>query len=212
MLPTPTAIVALLVVVTIGLAAVIVIYPGVTRQRGGKVLAFFSLFIIPAVIGSLEGSFHLERSKQTEFCLSCHVMNDYGKSLYRDDPKFLPAAHFQNHRVPTDSACYTCHTDYAMYGDLRSKWRGLRHVYVQYFGTIPKPSDIRLYRPFNNRECLHCHEGARSFEEGAIHTADPDILSAIKSNKLSCVSSGCHEMVHQVETLEKAKLWIPNPK
>jgi hypothetical protein len=25
---------------------------------------------------------------------------------------------------------------------------------------------IRLYDPYNNRECLHCHLGARSFEEG----------------------------------------------
>ena len=204
---TPTFITALLALVTIGLAAVVLVYPGVTRQRGGKVLAFFSLFMLPLVIGSLEGSFHLERSKQTQFCLSCHVMTDYGKSLLRDDKAYVPAAHFQNRRVPADSACYTCHTDYAMYGDIRSKMRGLRHVYVEYFGTLPKPSEIKLYQPYNNRECLHCHEGARSFEEGSLHSADADILSGIKSNKISCMTSGCHEMLHQVETLDKAKFW-----
>ena len=206
---TPAAIVFLLVLVTIVLTAVILIYPGVTRQRGGKVLAFFPLFLLPLVIGSFEGSFHLEKSKQTEFCLSCHVMSDYGKSLYRDDPGFVPAAHFQNHRVPAEAACFTCHTDYTMYGDFNSKWRGLHHVYVQYLGTIPKPSDIKLYTPYNNRECLHCHEGARNFEEGVIHTVDADTMAAIKSNKLSCVSSGCHENVHKVETLDKAKFWSP---
>ena len=92
-----------------------------------------------------------------------------------------------------------------MYGDFTAKWRGLHHVYVQYFGTIPKPSEIKLYTPYNNRECLHCHEGARNFEEGVIHAADADTLAAIKSNKLSCISSGCHDMIHEVGGLEGAK-------
>jgi hypothetical protein len=39
-------------------------------------------------------------------------------------------------------------------------------VYVYYFSTPPAPGNIKLYQPFNNRECLHCHLGARSFEEG----------------------------------------------
>ena len=48
---------------------------------------------------------------------------------------------------------------------------GLKHVFVHYLGTPPTPEAIKLYDAFNNRECLHCHEGARSFEEGAVHTA-----------------------------------------
>ena len=63
--------------------------------------------------------------------------------------------------------CYTCHTDYAMFGGLKAKLRGLNHVYVQYFGKIP--DKVELYNPYNNRECLHCHGGARNFEEGATH-------------------------------------------
>ena len=206
---TPTAMVILLVIATIGLAAILTIYPGVTRQKGGKVLAFVALLVMPVVITSFEGSFHLEKSKQTAFCLSCHVMTDHGRSLYRDDPMFLAAAHFQNHRVPAEAACFTCHTDYTMYGDFKAKWRGLNHVYVQYFGTIPRPSEIRLYQPYNNRECLHCHEGARNFEEGVVHSADPEILASMKSNQVSCISSGCHEFVHDVETLGDAKFWSP---
>jgi nitrate/TMAO reductase-like tetraheme cytochrome c subunit len=42
----------------------------------------------------------MERSKTTTFCLSCHTMESFGKSLYVDDPTHIPAAHFQNHRVP----------------------------------------------------------------------------------------------------------------
>ena len=69
--------------------------------------------------------------------------------------------------------------------------------------TIP----IRLYEPYNNRECLHCHLGARSFEEGAVHTADPDLLPAVKANKISCLSSGCHDVVHNAEQLNNVKFW-----
>lgn len=66
-----------------------------------------------------------------------------------------------------------------------------------------------LYTPYNNRECLHCHLGARSFEQGAVHTADPQTMPDIKSNKLSCVSSGCHDMVHNVSQLDHVKFWKP---
>ena len=90
-------------------------------------------------------------------------MEPYGRSLLVDDPAYVPARHFQNNRVPRDDACFTCHTNYTLFGDYKAKLRGLRHVYVNYIGTIPK--QIKLYDPYNNRECLHCHGGARTFED-----------------------------------------------
>ena len=74
----------------------------------------------------------MQRTEQTQFCLSCHIMEPYGKSLLVDDATYLPAAHYQNGRIPRDQACYTCHTDYVLYGTALIKIRGLRHVYVQY--------------------------------------------------------------------------------
>ena len=201
-----------LVALTMALVLVLLLYPGITRARGGKVLAFLPLFLLPAAAGGVGGWYHLEQSKETRFCLSCHVMTDYGKSLQIDDPSFVPAAHFQNHRVPADQACFTCHTNYTMYGDINAKLRGLRHVYVYYLGRVPKPAEIKLYESYNNRECLHCHEGARSFEEQAVHTADPAIMASIKSNQLSCLSSGCHDHVHEVAKLNQQKFWNPEAK
>jgi cytochrome c-type protein NapC len=134
-------------------------------------------------------------------------MSARGASLYVDDPSYLVAAHFQNHRVPTDQACYTCHTNYAIFGGLRAKLHGLKHVYVQYLGTSREP--IHLYEPYNNRECLHCHLGARSFEEGAVHTADSDL--PVKANRVSCLSSGCHDVVHNVGQLNNVKFWKGHP-
>jgi len=203
----PASWLLLLILITAIFVVWIVIRPGIMATRGGKILAFVMLFLMPILCLGMGTSYHMERSKQTKFCLSCHEMEPYGKSLLVDDPGHLAAAHFQNHRVPAEDACFTCHTNYAMFGTFRAKMHGLKHVYVHYLGKPPAPEAIRLYDPFNNRECLHCHLGARSFEEGAVHIADPDLLPAVKANKISCVSSGCHEVVHNVSTLGKEKLW-----
>ena len=191
-----------MIAIAIFLVAVVMFRPSLTAARGGKMLAFVALFLFPVGVAFMGASEHMERSHQTEFCLSCHIMEPYGRSLRIDDAQFIPAAHFQNARIPRDQACYTCHTDYVMYGTIDDKWRGMHHVYAQYIGHPASP--IHLYTPFNNRECLHCHAGARSFEENAIHMA---IMTDIKSNQLSCVSSGCHSNVHDVAHLSDKKFW-----
>jgi cytochrome c-type protein NapC len=170
-------------------------------------LAFVGLFILPVVAVALGFSEQMDRAQSRTFCLSCHVMEGYGQSLAIDDPSYLPARHFQNNLVPRERACYTCHTDYTMFGTVTAKLRGLRHLQVQYFGTIPKPEDIKLYVPYNNRECLHCHLGQRLFEETSAHQKQPDLLRRAKVNQLSCVSSGCHEFIHDVGSLKDAKFW-----
>ncbi len=203
----PTLFLLLLILLSVSLIAVLLVRPGMTVARSGKIMAFLVLFFLPILCVSMGISSELERSKSTAFCLSCHIMEPYGKSLRVDDPSYLGAAHFQNHRVPADEACYTCHTSYTMFGTAKAKLRGLRHVYVYYFTTPPAPEKIKLYDAYDNRECLHCHGGARSFEQGAVHNSDPDLLPAIKAGKKSCLSSGCHEVVHNVGTLANVKFW-----
>ncbi|SRR6266700_1178892 len=201
----PTIVVFAVLLITLVIACVVVVRPGITVARGGKMLAFLGFFILPVFTGLLCFENHVERSKQTQFCLSCHIMEPYGRSLRVDDASYIPAAHFQNNRVLRDEACYTCHADYTLYtGGIKSKIRGLHHIYAQYIGTPQQP--IKLYHPFNNRECLHCHLGARSFEQGATHSA---MMEDIKSNQLSCVTSGCHDMVHSASQLDHLKLWSP---
>ena len=203
MMPGPLAILFVLLGTTIVLLLVLVARASLLITPAGKVLAFLAFCALPVVCGLWGLSEHLERSKQTAFCLSCHIMEPYGKSLFADNPASIPAAHFQNHRIPVDEACYTCHTNYAMYGTIRVKLHGLRHIYVQYFGTAVQP--IHLYDPYSNRECLHCHAGSRSFENDT-HVA---LLDQIKSDQLSCVSSGCHDVIHNIASLSKFKSWRP---
>jgi hypothetical protein len=140
-----------------------------------------------------------------------------GRALLRLPSETISLEDFSRHEPPlrclaasepADEACYTRHTDYVLYGGIRAKWRGMRHVYVQYLGTRPAPADIHLYTPYNNRECLHCHLGARSFEESATHAA---IRDEVISNQVSCISSGCHDTVHNVASLANVKFWKGKP-
>jgi cytochrome c-type protein NapC len=184
----------------------IVVKPAITSSVTGKMLAFIAFCILPVLCGSMAASTHIERSKQTKFCISCRIMEPYGKSLYVDEPSYIPASHFQNHRVPPDAACYTCHTDYGLYGGLRAKLGGVRHIFIQYFGTPPSRKISSCTFLITNRECLHCHAGARSFEDNAVHTAIRDQLTG---NEMSCMSSGCHDTVHNVKDQSRMKFWTP---
>jgi len=191
------ALIALLAVVLI---AVILLRPAIAAALGGKMLAFVALFLLPLLATAIGSASHVEGSKSTRFCLSCHVMEPYGKSLKVDDDSALPAAHYQNKRISRDEACFTCHTTYTLFGDVKAKIGGLRHVYVYYLGTIPKK--IELYQPYQNRECLHCHGGARSYEGNETHA---EVRQDILSGKTSCLE--CHDTIHDVEHVANAKMW-----
>ena len=201
------AIVTGLVLVSALLALVAAFHPRIARSREGRSLAFVALAVLPALCMWAGFTEHLDRATSTRFCLSCHVMHDFGETLRYDDRSYIPAVHYQSNLIPRDHACYTCHSDYALFGGVKTKLHGLRHVYVEYFGTIPKPTDIKLYNPFPNLTCLHCHLGSRKFEEVNGHHKTPDMLSQVKSGQLSCISSGCHDTVHDVSDLQGAALW-----
>ena len=188
------------------LAAIFLIRPSLTRAAGWKIVAFIGLCVLPAlcIVGGMNA--HVQRSEQTRFCVSCHVMIPYGQSLYVDDASHIPAQHFQNHRVPVDMACYSCHADYSIYGPLKDKLQGLKRIYIQYVSTAPDPASIRIPGGFQNAQCLHCHLGARNFEENAVHAA---MLDSLKSNQTSCLTSGCHDTAHDVANLSHQKFWKP---
>src|ERR1700692_3600230 len=131
-MPSPITILFIFLGITIVLLVLILVRPSLTFTMGGRILAFVAFAALPILCGAWGLSEHFERSKQTNFCLSCHIMEPYGQSLFVDDLNHIPAGHFQNHRIPADEACYTCHTNYALYGSLRVKLNGLHHVYVQY--------------------------------------------------------------------------------
>lgn len=190
--------VATLVVLTIMMVLLIYFRPSLVRTPGGKLLAFISLCLLP--LASMRSGFllHFESTKTTAFCLSCHVMEPYGESLLVDDQEYVPAVHFQNGTLDRKKACFTCHTQYTMFGDMRAKMAGLQHLYVYYLGEIPE--EIELYSPYSNRECLYCHGGGRQYED--LHEHDTPTLV---TNERSCQE--CHEKIHDAAGAHAAPKW-----
>src|SRR5262249_5092212 len=149
-----------LIVLSALLAAALILRPSL----GGKPFGFAALFVLPVGAALMGVDAHVEHTKETSFCTSCQVMARHGRRLRGDDVSLLPASHYEGGGVPGARACFACHTTYTMYGDWAAKIRGARHVWHNYIGKVPEK--LKLYQPYNNRECLHCHEGARRFEAG----------------------------------------------
>ncbi len=86
--------VTLLVILIAGTAifiGVLVFRPGMTTSPVGKIFAFFLLFLLPLVCLGMGTSYHIERSKETTFCLSCHEMEPMAKACWSMTPLiFLP--------------------------------------------------------------------------------------------------------------------------
>jgi cytochrome c-type protein NapC len=192
------------IILSVIFAAIFLVRPSLTKSTGWKIVAFIGLCALPGlcIVGGM--NLHMQRSEQTKFCISCHAMEPYGRSLYVDDPKYIPAQHFQNHRVPAEMACYSCHADYSIYGPLNEKLTGLTRIYKQYVTSPPNP--ITIPGGFDNRQCLHCHLGARNFEENPVHSS---LIDSLRSNQMSCLTSGCHDTAHDVASLNHVKFWGP---
>lgn len=186
------------------LIVLVLVRPSVLEGRTGKALAFLGWFVLPVLALVFGVEAHMQRAKSTEFCLSCHVMEPYGESLRIDDSSYLPASHFQNRRVPPEQACYSCHVDYTLFGGVEAKLNGVKHLWVYYTGASPAPGEIELYEPYSNSVCLHCHGGARSFEESELHV---DILADLRTDEMSCLD--CHDQIHAVDEIEELDRWQP---
>ncbi|REJ77146.1 MAG: hypothetical protein DWQ36_17750 [Acidobacteria bacterium] len=174
--------------------------PAHTRTRSGRIVALVVLVLAPLSLTAVGARDHLQRAQSTEFCLSCHIMEPYGRSLLADSDVVLAAVHYQNRYVPREKACYVCHTTYTMFGGFDAKITGAKHLWVNVTGTAEQP--LELYQPYANRECLHCHGGARRFVESELHG---EIAAELDSGEASCLD--CHGPAHGVDELEALGVW-----
>lgn len=192
-------------VLIVALVAAVVVFLGASQlmaTRGGRWALLVGAALLP--LAASAGSFQagVDESSRTRFCLSCHEMNNHGRSLFVENRKALPAVHFQDRQIDRERACYSCHTDYALFGDVKAKMNGLKHVYVHYLGKIPEPDELKLYRPYPNYNCLHCHEDARSFIDAQPHQG---LLPQLSSGELSCLK--CHAFGHDMPSVKAGKFW-----
>lgn len=174
--------------------------PHLAAAYVGRLVLLVGGIVLP-VLASLGGmAVGVQRSSQTEFCLECHEMHDYGKSLFVDNPRALAAVHYQKRVIPRESTCYACHTDYAMFGDVKAKLNGLKHVWVHYVTGVP--DEIALYQPYPNYNCLHCHEDARGYLEVEVHQP---LFAELASGETSCLT--CHDVAHAIDDVQAGRFW-----
>jgi cytochrome c-type protein NapC len=156
-----------------------------------KLLLFFGVGALPigaAVSGNLVG---YEVSKRRTFCASCHTMLPYTRDAASFASRTLAALHSRNHRFG-DESCYVCHRDYGLFGGMTTKLDGLQHVRTYYLGT--PPARPRLYRPYPNANCVHCHSMTLpGFQDEPEHAA---VAEELRRDEIGCASDGCHGPAH----------------
>lgn len=188
----------LVLVIDVGLITMILFF---WRHMGRilRRLVIGAMICIYSALGfTLSGGEALHEMSEVKFCLRCHVMEAHGKTLQIDDNEVLSAVHYQNNYVPKATACFTCHSDYGMFGTFKAKLNGLRHMMVYYTGAAPDPKNLKTYSPYNIENCLRCHAESKRFLAKKGHNKNPGMIANILSGQKGCLVSGCHDMAHGV--------------
>lgn len=194
--PLTTAAIACAVLAAILLVWFLVRRPSLTRAT--KIVLLFAIGLLPigtALTGNYAG---YEATKQRRFCGSCHVMTPYADDSSDLRSTSLAARHGRN-KMFGDENCYVCHANYGMYGTVKTKLGGLRHVYEYIFNyrnvsLAEARATIHIRDAFQSSTCMQCHS---TLNPG--WNAVPDhwsTLDRLRAGTLSCASSGCHGPAH----------------
>ena len=166
-------------------------------RHARKMLAFVLLGVFPLVWGASAFTYNFNRIKNVEFCATCHAMDEHVGSLQlADETQALAPLHYQNNFVPQETACYFCHTNYTWFGPIKGKIGGIRHVYVNYFKGAPDPLELKIYEPYENRDCLRCHGKSKRWLNQKTHDRTPGMRDRMFSGELRCLNAGCHDQAH----------------
>jgi hypothetical protein len=189
--PTLGSIAAILAVVALGLCVWVLVRRSVTDA-----LLAASLVTVPLVAVALSDMVLLERSKETEFCVTCHVMTPLLDTVTPED-KALAPLHITQGAVPTAQSCYTCHSGYGVHGNMSAKLAGVRHMLLELTGTYDLP--LTLHGDFDLKSCLACHAEGLAFRSQPAHAA-PEIQQALLSHQMGCTGT-CHPAAHPPQAL-----------
>src|SRR4029079_13743148 len=114
------------------ISAVLVVWYLLRRPlltRATKILLLFGIGLFPlgtAMTGNYVG---FEATKERTFCGSCHVMKPYTEDSANPSSITLAARHAKNPMFDSQN-CYACHADYGMFGTIKTKMGGMRHVWL----------------------------------------------------------------------------------
>jgi hypothetical protein len=169
---------------------------GLLRGRLLPAVGGAGVFASAAAFG-LGGLLVFEGSKRITFCGSCHVMKPLLASLQADDGS-LASTHWARGLVPHDSACFTCHSGYGIWGTVQAKKAGVMHMVHTITGGYQLP--LALNAPFDIDSCLGCHLEAPRFRAVEVHQS-PELQQALVSREMSCTGA-CHPAAHPPSALD----------
>jgi len=155
--------------------------------RGVVGTLFFGLAVLPVVVMFFGYTQGMSGMESVRACGGCHTMTSHVQDLRDLKSESLAAVHYKNRYILADQ-CYTCHSDYGMFGTVSAKMEGLGHVYHNITNSYEKP--IKIRKPFSNTRCFGCHFGAQNF----LAKHDKDMIPDLVSGKNSCLD--CHGPAH----------------
>jgi hypothetical protein len=180
-----------LCLITLGLILWGVSRPGeAQRDPHARWILLIAFLVLSPLAYVLSFGLAIDGSKPVEFCDSCHVMNPYVVDLKNPDSELLAAQHYQ-FRWIADHQCYTCHSDYGLFGDAGAKLAGMRHFWHYYVAGWEEP--IKVRGTYDNQRCLFCHGPVVAYREVTEHK---DHADAIARSEKSCIGGSCHVSPH----------------
>lgn len=159
-------------------------------SRHGRWALLGGLLVLPSVslvLGNAVGYHHATSTS----CFQCHVMEPWVADLRDPQSPNLAARHWRNRWI-NSQPCYTCHKGYGVAGQLESKVKGLRHVWLAHV-TGP-PAHIEHDGPYPLQLCLECHAPTPKFQQNRGHRISDELWEGIRTGTLSCFA--CHAPPH----------------
>jgi nitrate/TMAO reductase-like tetraheme cytochrome c subunit len=176
------------------LSAVVLIVWTLVVHRGrlagfrSRLLLFVGVCGIPFPAMLMSSAVGLEQSKAVAFCESCHAMGAFVEDMKDPDSRSLAALHFRN-RYIQEEHCYSCHTDYGLFGTLEAKVGGMSHVWSEFAGSAG--GHIRPKTNYRFTICLNCHGQSSKFIRQKGHAG---VVNRIVSGEATCTE--CHDQSH----------------
>lgn len=153
-----------------------------------RLLLFVGVCGVPLPAMLMSTAVGLEQSKAIAFCDSCHLMRAFVADMKDPASLSLSALHFRN-RYIQEEHCYSCHTDYGLFGTLEAKVGGMSHVWSDFAGA-----GGGLVRPKTNYRftiCLNCHGQSSKFIARKDHAG---VVRKVVSGQSACTQ--CHNRSH----------------
>jgi len=183
------------------LSAVLVLWYLIRRpalNRATKIVLLFGIGLFPIATAMTANYADFEATKNRTFCGSCHVMKPYQDDSENPMSMSLASRHARNEQFGHEN-CYACHADYGMFGTVKTKLGGMRHVYL-YITEYRTQSleeareTIHILHPFQNATCMRCHSTENPLWKDVKDHAS--VIDRVRNGEVSCASEGCHGPAH----------------